>query len=79
MTRRNVQKGVRAGTLKLVGTDPVCVKEAMTELLTDETVYRQMSQAPNPYGDGNASERIVQTIKHYFGFAESASEFQERS
>ena len=70
-------EGVRAGTLKLVGTDPVCVKEAITELLTDETVYRQMSQAPNPYGDGNASERIVQTIKHYFGFAESASEFQE--
>lgn len=70
-------EGVRAGTLKLVGTDPVCVKEAMTELLTDETVYRQMSQAPNPYGDGNASERIVQTIKHYFGFAESASEFKE--
>lgn len=70
-------EGVRAGTLKLVGTDPVCVKEAMTKLLTDETVYRQMSQAPNPYGDGNASERIVQTIKHYFGFAESASEFQE--
>ena len=70
-------EGERAGTLKLVGTDPVCVKEAMTELLTDETLYRQMSQAPNPYGDGNASERIVQTIKHYFGFAESASEFQE--
>jgi len=70
-------EGVRAGTLKLVGTDPVCVKEAMTKLLTDETVYRQMSHAPNPYGDGNASERIVQTIKHYFGFGESASEFKE--
>ena len=70
-------EGVRAGTLKLVGTDPVCVKEAMAALLTDETLYGQMSQAPNPYGDGNASERIVQTIKHYFGFAESASEFQE--
>ena len=70
-------EGVRAGTLKLVGTDPVCVKEAMTKLLTDETVYRQMSHAPNPYGDGNASERIVQTIKNYFGFGESASEFKE--
>ena len=70
-------EGVRAGTLKLVGTDPVRVKEAMAALLTDETLYRQMSQAPNPYGDGNASERIVQTIKHYFGFSESASEFQE--
>ena len=64
-------EGVRAGTLKLVGTDPVCVKEAMTELLTDETVYRQMSQAPSPYVYVNASERIVQTIKHYFVFYES--------
>ena len=70
-------EGVRAGTLKLVGTDPVCVKEAMAALLTDETLYRQMSQAPNPYGDGRASERIVQAILHYFGMAESVSEFKE--
>ena len=69
-------EGVRAGTLKLVGTDPVCVKEAMTELLTDETVYRQMSQAPNPYGDGRASERIVQSIQQYFGAVTSVSEFK---
>ena len=41
-------EGVRAGTLKLVGTDPVRVKEAMAALLTDETLYRQMSKAPNP-------------------------------
>ena len=41
-------EGVRAGTLKLVGTDPVRVKEAMAALLTDETLYRKMSQAPNP-------------------------------
>ena len=70
-------EGVRAGTLKLVGTDPVRVKEAMTALLTDETLYRKMSQAPNPYGDGRASERIVQAILHYFGMAESVSEFKE--
>ena len=70
-------EGVRAGTLKLVGTDPVCVKEAMTALLTDETLYRQMSQAPNPYGDGRASERIVQSIQQYFGAATSVSEFKE--
>ena len=70
-------EGVRAGTLKLVGTDPVCVKEAMVALLTDETLYRKMSQAPNPYGDGRASERIVQAILHYFGMAESVSEFKE--
>ena len=69
-------EGVRAGTLKLVGTDPVRVKEAMAALLTDETLYRQMSQAPNPYGDGRASERIVQSIQHYFGAEASVSEFK---
>ena len=68
--------GVRAGTLKLVGTDPVRVKKAMAELLTDETLYGQMSQAPNPYGDGRASERIVQSIQHYFGAEASVSEFK---
>lgn len=69
-------EGVRAGTLKLVGTDPVRVKDAMAELLTDETLYRKMSQAPNPYGDGRASERIVQSIQQYFGVATSVSEFK---
>lgn len=69
-------EGVRAGTLKLVGTNPARVKEAMTALLTDETLYRQMSQAPNPYGDGRASERIVQSIQQYFGVATSVSEFK---
>ncbi len=70
-------EGVRAGTLKLVGTNPARVKEAMTALLTDEALYRQMSQAPNPYGDGRASERIVRAIQHYFGIAKSVSEFKE--
>lgn len=69
-------EGVRAGTLKLVGTYPVRVKEAMAALLTDETLYRQMSHAPNPYGDGRASERIVQSIQQYFGAATSVSEFK---
>lgn len=69
-------EGVRAGTLKLVGTDPVRVKEAMAALLTDETLYGQMSQAPNPYGDGRASERIVQSIQQYFGAATFVSEFK---
>ena len=70
-------EGVRAGTLKLVGTDPNRVKEAMIALLTDEKLYRDMSQAPNPYGDGKASERIVQAIQHYFGLTEAVSEFRE--
>ena len=70
-------EGVRAGTLKLVGTNPERVKEAMTTLLTDDKFYQAMTLAPNPYGDGKASERIVQAIQHYYGLVESVSEFKE--
>ncbi len=70
-------EGVRAGTLKLVGTDPAVVKSTMTELLTNEHLYLEMANARNPYGDGRASERIVQAIKHYFGLGEAAEEFHE--
>ena len=70
-------EGVRAGTLKLVGTDPAVVKATMTELLTNEHLYLEMANARNPYGDGRASERIVQAIKHYFGQGEAAEEFYE--
>ena len=70
-------EGVRAGTLKLVGTDPAVVKSTMTELLTNEHLYLEMANARNPYGDGRASERIVQAIKHYFGQGEAAEEFHE--
>ena len=70
-------EGVKAGTLKLVGTDPAVVKTTMTELLTNESLYLQMANARNPYGDGKASERIVQAIKHYFGQGEVAEEFHE--
>lgn len=70
-------EGVKAGTLKLVGTDPAVVKSTMTELLTNESLYLQMANARNPYGDGKASERIVQAIKHYFGQGEVAEEFHE--
>ena len=70
-------EGVKAGTLKLVGTDPAVVKTTMTELLTNESLYLQMANARNPYGDGRASERIVQAIKHYFGQGDAAEEFHE--
>ena len=70
-------EGVKAGTLKLVGTDPAIVKSTMTELLTNGHLYLEMANARNPYGDGRASERIVQAIKHYFGQGEAAEEFHE--
>lgn len=68
-------EGVTAGTLKLVGTESENIREAMETLLTDETVYHQMSQASNPYGDGRASERIVEAIAHYFGYAARPENF----
>ena len=70
-------EGVKAGTLKLVGTDPERVKEEMTALLTDPDLYQKMASARNPYGDGKASERIVQAIQHYYGLVDSVSEFME--
>lgn len=68
-------EGVSAGTLKLVGTESKNIHEAIETLLTDEIVYRQMSQASNPYGDGRASERIVEAIAYYFGRAERPENF----
>ena len=70
-------EGVEAGTLKVIGTEYTHVYQEIRKLLMNKQVYNNMAYAQNPYGDGNASERIVQTIKHYFGFGESASEFKE--
>lgn len=61
-------EGVEAGTLKLIGTDEQVVFDEASRLLTDEAAYQAMSQAVNPYGDGKASERIVEAILHHFGF-----------
>lgn len=66
---------VSAGALKLVGTESKNIHEAIETLLTDEIVYRQMSQASNPYGDGRASEQIVEAIAYYFGRAERPENF----
>lgn len=63
-------EGVSAGTLKLVGTEPAKVKAAMLELLDDPNIYQQMAQAQNPYGDGQASQRILAAIAYYFGLSE---------
>ncbi|MYU60553.1 UDP-N-acetylglucosamine 2-epimerase (non-hydrolyzing) [Lactobacillus salivarius] len=60
-------EGVEAGTLKLVGTESEKVKKKMEELLDNDAEYRRMAQAKNPYGDGKASERILDAIAYYFG------------
>lgn len=70
-------EGIAAGTLKLVGTDPQKVKTAMCQLLDDPQAYQAMAQAKNPYGDGQASARICQILRYYFGqLTHRPSEFQ---
>ncbi|HDH4114479.1 TPA: UDP-N-acetylglucosamine 2-epimerase (non-hydrolyzing) [Staphylococcus aureus] len=70
-------EGVDAGTLKVVGTHEQDVYRAAKELIDDERLYHQMSEALNPYGDGFASERIVNHIKYYLNLiTEKPSDFK---
>lgn len=67
---RNVTErpeGVEAGTLKLAGTDEEQIFAMASELLTNKSAYEAMTNVKNPFGDGHASERIVDAILYYFG------------
>lgn len=57
-------EGVKAGTLKLVGTDEETIYREFTRLLDDADSYRQMSRAVNPYGDGHACQRIADILEY---------------
>ena len=59
-------EGIEAGTLKLVGTNEENIYKTLKELIENKDVYESMSKASNPYGDGHASERIVDKIISYF-------------
>ena len=56
-------EGIKAGTVKLVGTDEEAVYRAFHGLLSDHTAYEAMRRAANPYGDGHASERIADVLE----------------
>lgn len=56
-------EGIDAGTLKLAGTDEDTIFNLSDELLSNQESYDRMSKAYNPYGDGHASERIVEALK----------------
>ena len=67
---RNVTErpeGVEAGTLKLAGTDEEVIYSMAKELLDNKEEYEKMAQAKNPFGDGQASRRIVESILYHFG------------
>ncbi len=59
-------EGVDAGTLLLVGTDPDRIASEAERLLTDPEACRRMAEAPNPYGDGLASQRIVAALEQLY-------------
>jgi UDP-N-acetylglucosamine 2-epimerase (non-hydrolysing) len=56
-------EALEAGTVKLVGTDEQTIIQEAQRLLDDDRVYKKMSTAHNPYGDGKACEKIVSFIK----------------
>ena len=55
-------EGIKAGTLKLVGTSEEVIYREFTKLLDDKNAYDAMSKASNPYGDGHACERIAEIL-----------------
>lgn len=56
-------EAVAAGTVKLVGTDQALIVEEVSKLMIDQHYYNTMSFAHNPYGDGNACQRIIAALK----------------
>jgi UDP-N-acetylglucosamine 2-epimerase (non-hydrolysing) len=60
-------EGITAGTVRLVGTKALNIVHSVSELLSDDGAYRKMAEAVNPYGDGLASERILQAMEFLAG------------
>jgi len=59
-------EALKAGTVKLVGTDHEKIVSGVSGLLEDKGLYDGMSKSHNPYGDGSASSRIIETMEHWF-------------
>lgn len=67
--RRETERpeAVKAGTVKLAGVEKESIISLARELLDNPDSYQKMARAVNPYGDGNACERITQAIEWHFG------------
>jgi UDP-N-acetylglucosamine 2-epimerase (non-hydrolysing) len=68
-------EAVRAGTVKLVGTDEDVIAGTVGRLLTDPAAYAAMANAVNPYGDGRAAQRAVAALAHHFHLGPPPDEF----
>ena len=71
-------EGIKAGTLKLVGTKKETVYQEVKRLLEDQGAYQAMAQAANPYGDGQASKRIVTILAQTFSDKAMKAEESEK-
>ncbi|SKA75810.1 UDP-N-acetylglucosamine 2-epimerase (non-hydrolysing) [Caloramator quimbayensis] len=60
-------EAVKAGTVKVIGTNKQDIINNISLLIENESLYCEMANAVNPYGDGKASQRIVDAILYYFG------------
>jgi len=67
-------EAVKAGTVKIAGTETEKVYNEAYLLLTDKEEYEKMSKAINPYGDGKASVRIAEALLYSFGLTETKPE-----
>lgn len=59
-------EALQAGTVKLVGSGKQDIVDAVLRLLTDPRLYKEMSSAPNPYGDGQAARRICEILQEKY-------------
>ncbi len=67
-------EAIEFGTLKLAGVDEKDILKLSEVLLTDEKEYLKMANAVNPYGDGHASARIIDSLLYHFGAAKTRPE-----
>lgn len=75
---RNVTErpeGVEAGVLRLAGNDPAQLEATLLDLLGSDSTLAAMRAARNPYGDGQAAQRIAQAIAWHFGLAQRPADW----
>lgn len=60
------QEAIKAGTAKIVGTDPTSIQQACFALLNDHRLYKEMTSAGNLFGDGHAAEKICRLLKEKY-------------
>lgn len=68
-------EAVAAGTARVVGTEKERIVTEVSKLVTDSIHYKKMAKAVNPYGDGQASRRTVDSILYYFGYKKRTKDF----